>query len=140
MKTALDVFFFEIPCYLHCLFNSARQLTQQDYQTNWNKIKDTNKLVMSLSKAQLHGGLSGAPDVLEALSQHLPASGFSLTNRTAESCQFGAMTINNLPILIDASYDSFQEQLNITYKFAVAPLQGLTTDCIRFVLTRQTPS
>ena len=28
MKTALDVFYFEVPCMLHCLINSAKQVTQ----------------------------------------------------------------------------------------------------------------
>ena len=47
-----------------------------------------------------------------------------------------AVTVNNLPVLFQANYDNFQEQMNIVYKFAVPPLKDLTTEAIRFILTR----
>jgi len=28
MKTGLDVFYFKVPCMLHCLINSSKQITQ----------------------------------------------------------------------------------------------------------------
>lgn len=28
MKTAIDVFYYEVPCMLHCLINSAKSVTQ----------------------------------------------------------------------------------------------------------------
>jgi len=51
MKTALDVFYFEVPCMLHCVINSAKQLSDQEYTNFWDKIKDTNQLTMQFSKA-----------------------------------------------------------------------------------------
>jgi len=50
------------------------------------------------------------------------------------------VTVNNLPILFKASYDSFQDQLDIVYKFAVPPLKDLTTESIKFILTRASAS
>jgi len=68
MKTSLDVFLFQIPCMLHCLLNPAKQLTEQEYQTNWQKIKDTNQLAMNFNKSELYGGYSGAGDIVGALA------------------------------------------------------------------------
>ena len=42
MKTSLDVFIYDVPCMLHCLFNSGKQVSDADYAANWAKIKDTN--------------------------------------------------------------------------------------------------
>lgn len=138
MKTSLDVFLFQIPCMLHCLLNPARQLTEQEYQANWQKIKDTNQLTMSLAKSELYGGYSQAGDVVEALATGITASGFTCVNKTAQSCNFGAMTVNNLPVLFEVKYDNFQDQVNVVYRFAVPPLKDLQTDCIKFLLTRPT--
>ena len=42
MKTSLDVFYFSVPCQLHCLFNFKRQLTPDDYKNFWTKIAPSN--------------------------------------------------------------------------------------------------
>ena len=42
MKTAVDVFYFEVPCMLQCLINSNKSVNQQEYQGFWDKIKPTN--------------------------------------------------------------------------------------------------
>lgn len=83
MKTSVDVFLFQIPCMLHCLFNSSKQLTEQEYQTNWAKIKDTNVLTMQFAKSQLYGGYANAGDLIEALAQGVAASGFTCVSKTA---------------------------------------------------------
>jgi len=44
MKTAVDVFYFDIPCMLHCLVNHSKPVSEAEYATNWQKIKDTNQL------------------------------------------------------------------------------------------------
>lgn len=65
----------------------------------------------------------------------MEASGFACVGKTNVHCNFGAMTVNFLPVLFEVKYDSFQEQVNVLYKFAVPPLKDLTTECIKFVLT-----
>ena len=68
MKTSLDVFVFQVPCLLHCLMNQAKQMTEQDYQTNWQKIKDANILSLNFAKSQLYGGYSQASNVIDAMA------------------------------------------------------------------------
>lgn len=63
--------------------------------------------------------------MLEALSQGVAASGFTCVTKTNAHCCFGAMTVNNLPVLFEVKYDSFQEQVNVIYKFAVPPIKDL---------------
>jgi len=57
-------------------------------------------------------------------------------NKTDTTCNFGALTVNNLPVLFQVTFDSFQDQLNVVYKFAVPPLKDLTTTSIKFILTK----
>jgi len=44
MKTSLDVFYFTLPCKIHCLINRQIKLTKEDFQTNWEKINPTNEV------------------------------------------------------------------------------------------------
>ena len=67
MKTSYDVFYYEVPCMLHCLLNSAKQMTEQEYQSNWQKVKDTNQLNFSFAKSQLDGCLANASSVIDKL-------------------------------------------------------------------------
>jgi len=92
---------------------------------------------MQFAKDAMYGSIANATDVISALAQLMEASGFSAVNRQEQSCNFGAFTVNNLPVLLQVNYDRFNENLVIVYKFAVPPLKDLTTDCIKFVLTRQ---
>lgn len=69
---------------MHCLFKSDKQLTEQDYQTNWTKIKDTNQLTMQFAKSDLYGGYANASNVLDALATGVVASGFSCVGKTGE--------------------------------------------------------
>ena len=90
---------------------------------------------MQFAKSELYGGFRDAGDVLEAISQGVAASGFTCVSKSAGQCNFGAMTVNNLPIVFEVKYDSFQEQVNVLYKYAVPPLKDLETESIRYVLT-----
>jgi len=136
MKTSYDVFYYEVPCMLHCLLNSAKQMTEQEYQSNWQKVKDTNQLNFSFAKSQLDGCLANASSVIDTLAELAQINGFSTVNKTDTTCNFGALTVNNLPVLFQATFDNFQDQLNVVYKFAVPPLKDLTTASIKFILTK----
>jgi len=92
---------------------------------------------MSFAKSELYGGFSSADDVLEALATGVAASGFACVSRSSVHCNFGAMTVNNLPVIFEVKYDQFTNQVNVIYKFAVPPLKDLITACIKFVLTRK---
>lgn len=35
MKTSLDVFYYTLPCKIHCFINVNQKLTKEDFQTNW---------------------------------------------------------------------------------------------------------
>ena len=137
MKTSYDIFYFEVPCMLHCLLNSAKQMTEQEYQSNWQKVKDTNQLNLQLEKSQLVACLANSSSPIDTLVQLAEANGFTAINKTDTTCNFGASTHNNLPLLFQASYDNFQEQLSVIYKFAVPPIKDLTTASIKFILTKQ---
>ena len=136
MKTALDVFFFQVPCLLHCLLNTSKTLTEQEYTTFWQKIKDVNKLTLSVPRASLYTGYQEG-DPIELLAEGLPKNFFACVRRASGSASFGAQTINNLPILFDVQLDALTDTLTVTYKVPVPPIKDLVTDCIRFVLTRQ---
>ncbi len=68
MKTGYDIFYFEVPCMLHCLLNSAKQMTEQEYQSNWQKVKDTNQLNLQLEKSQLVGCLANSSSPMDTLA------------------------------------------------------------------------
>ncbi len=67
MKTSYDIFYFELPCMLHCLLNSAKQMTEQEYQSNWQKVKDTNQLNLQLEKSQLVACLAKRSSPIDTL-------------------------------------------------------------------------
>ena len=75
--------------------------------------------------------------MLEALATGVSASGFTCVARSDSHCNFGAMTVNNLPVVFEVRLDKFTGQVNVTYKFAVPPLKDLMTACIKFVLTHK---
>lgn len=62
---------------------------------------------MQLSKSDLYGGFRDASDVMEAISVGVAASGFSCVQKSPGQCNFGAMTVNNLPVVFEVKYDSF---------------------------------
>ena len=80
MKTAIDVYYFEVPCMLHCLINSAKQVNQQEYAGFWDKIKPTNQLTMQFAKTQLYGSVANSSDPINALASLVAASGFTPVN------------------------------------------------------------
>ena len=84
----------------------------------------------------MYGSVANAGDASAALKSLVEASGFTAVDANETSCSFGALTVNNLPILFQVSYDSFQDQFSVVYRFAVPPLKDLSTECIRFILTR----
>ena len=88
-----------------------------------------------MAKSDFHAGISSSGDVINSIASFVEASGFSIASKTDTQCKLGAFTVNNLPVLLQADYDSFQDQVSVIYKFAVPPLKDLTTESIKFILT-----
>jgi len=64
---------------------------------------------MQFNKSQLYGSVANASDPMDALVSLVQASGFTALNKSDGACTFAAVTVNNLPILMQATYDNFQE-------------------------------
>ena len=102
MKTALDVFLFQVPCKLMCFLNPAKVITQEEFQTSWQAIAPTQQVQLSLSASELYGGYANNTE--QALVDGLGANGFACVRKVPDeqgriSYFFGAFTVNNLPVL-----------------------------------------
>lgn len=42
MRTNCDVFFFNVPCQVHCLLSPSKELTKAEFKQYWEKIAATN--------------------------------------------------------------------------------------------------
>ena len=89
-----------------------------------------------MQKSQLYAGYSSAANTIEALEEGLKANGFACVTKANDSLFFGAMTINNLPILFELKYESMTGASTIVYRVPVPPIKELVNDCIHFSLTR----
>jgi hypothetical protein len=56
MKTALDVFLFQIPCKLMCFLNPAKVMTGEEFQGFWQQINPAQQLQFTLQAHELYGG------------------------------------------------------------------------------------
>lgn len=56
MRTSRDVYFFEVPCKVHNLFNPQKDMNQQDFKKYWDTIQPTNQSELKLSYSQLYAG------------------------------------------------------------------------------------
>ena len=48
MKSSFDIFFFEIPCMIHCLIDSNNKVEKGDFQKFWEMIPKANELVLDI--------------------------------------------------------------------------------------------
>ena len=56
MKTSLDVFYFEVPCHIHCLIDLQNPLKPEDFKKFWEMIPKTNEAQFNVTK--LYAGYS----------------------------------------------------------------------------------
>lgn len=49
MRTSRDVFFFNVPCMVHCLLSPVKELTKEEFKQYWEKIATTNQSEMKIS-------------------------------------------------------------------------------------------
>lgn len=138
MKTSADVFYFSVPCYLHCLLNMDVTVSPDEATAFWAKIPPTNESSFELTKANLYGAYQSdsRASLYETLAEGLAINGIGSHTRQAGCLSCSAKTVNNLPVLFVISANDDASVLKVTYKAPVAPLKPLIEDCIRFILTR----
>lgn len=100
MKTSVDVYFFSVPCYLHCLLSTDQNLSQEEAQAFWAKIPPANETSFELTKAQLYGAFKcdSKPALFDALSKGYSSNGFNSFQKDGV-LNVNAKTVNNLPVL-----------------------------------------
>lgn len=58
MKTSLDIYYFEVPCALHCLLDLANPLKPEEFKKFWEMIAKTNESTYSVGS--LYGGYTSS--------------------------------------------------------------------------------
>jgi AP-1 complex subunit beta-1 len=48
LKSSLDVFYFEVPCMIHCLIDFAHPMTREDFKKFWEMIPKANETQVSI--------------------------------------------------------------------------------------------
>jgi hypothetical protein len=79
MKTSLDVFYFEVPCPLHCLIDLQNPVKPDEFKKFWEMIPKTNESTLAINS--LYGGFISARfnsgDLASNLVDGLSANGFT---------------------------------------------------------------
>lgn len=138
MKTSVDVFYFSVPCYLHCLLNPDVVVSNDEAAAFWAKIPPTNEGHFELQKSQIYGAFhhDNRKALYDTLTEGLALNGFSSHTKLAGSLSCAAKTVNNLPVLFIITANDDCSVIKVNYKAPVAPLKPLVEDCVRFILTR----
>jgi hypothetical protein len=64
MKTSLDVFYFNVPCLLHCLL-SPKEITKDEFKSYWEKIPAANSHEIKIE--HLYQGFTQREDLPQAI-------------------------------------------------------------------------
>ena len=113
IKSSLDVFYFEVPCLLHCLIDHANPLKPEEFKKFWGMIPESNETTLSIpnlypgfNSSKFNGG-----DLASNLADGLTNNGFVNLAKVPKKdsptpttmLYFGAKTINNLPLLLEVA-------------------------------------
>ena len=139
MKTSLAVFIFQVPALLTCFFKYDKEVSGEEFDRFWAKIKATNKFNLDFQQTELYQGYAKAEDqdsLRELLCQGFKANGFSVVSFDSASgvTKLGAMTVNNLPILLEMEVSAFMS-IEITYGVPVLPIKDLVLDSLKQIVT-----
>lgn len=138
MKTSVDVFYYSVPCQLHCLL-SDQKVSAEDASAFWTKIPPQMEGSFELPKSALYAAFqcSNKASLVEALNTGLSANGFSHFTR-GDIIGYAAKTVaNNLPVLFNIAAAEDASSIRVVFKSPVPPLKGLIEDAVRYILTRQ---
>ena len=152
LKSTLDIFYFNVPCNLHCLINfaiePAQRLSQEDFRKFWDMIQADKTFYLDASPSGSLKPYQGFKTLPNDMSTCLASNGFNLISTNQQGSQtalyFGSKTVNNLPLMFEvcvpAQAGGDALSFKITYKVPVLPLKPLFEDCLKFLLTERTES
>ena len=144
MKTSLDVFYFEVPCHIHCLIDLQNPLKPEEFKKFWEMIPKTNESTLSISP--LYGGFTSSKfnqgDLASNLVEGLQANGFTNVAKVPKKdapqpttmLYFGAKTINNLPLLLEVPAIQGSTTANVLFRVPVLPLKPLLEEALTLIL------
>ena len=135
MKTSLDIFYFEVPCPLHCLIDFNSELKQEEFKKFWEMIPKQNETTFNVAKLYTGFLKLNEGDIAGNLSQGLRASGFTSVAQVPKGpgntmLYFGAKTINNLPLLLEINAVQGASSLSVLYRVPVLPLKPMLEDAL----------
>ena len=140
LKSSLDLFYFEVPCYINCLLDFAHPMTREDFKKFWEMIPKANETALSVDP--LYPGFTQSGDVCASLIEGMKNNGFENLAKIQKPdgqttvLYFGAKTINNLPLLLEIAY-SGGKSAQVLYKVPVLPLKPLLAEAIEHILARK---
>lgn len=151
LKSTLDIFYFNVPCNLHCLINfaldPAQRISKEDFKKFWDMIQADKQFSLEVGPSASLKPYQGLKNLPDDMTTCLTNNGFALmasTQRQQTSqtvLYFGSKTVNNLPLMFEvalpAQAGGDSSSFLITYKVPVLPLKPLFEDCLKFLLTER---
>lgn len=139
LRSSLDIFYFEVPCLLHCLIDHANPMKPDEFKKFWEMIPKANEGTVPVP-ALYPGFISlNSGDLPGNLAQGLAANGFSCLARVPKKdsssimLYLGAKTINNLPLLLEVAAGAGAVQ--VLYRVPVLPLRPMLEEALTLVLS-----
>ncbi len=103
MKTSLDIYYFDVPCALHCLLDLGNPLKSEEFKKFWEMIAKSNESTYTVT--DLYPGYTKG-DICANLVTGFEENGFKVLAKVPKNdgttmLYMGARTINNLPLLLE---------------------------------------
>ena len=78
MKTNIDVFYFNVNCFVHNLINFAQEISKEEFKGFWEKIGKKNEFNFDIDSSSLYGGFTQqGGELVDKLIEGLAANGFA---------------------------------------------------------------
>lgn len=144
-KTSLDIFYFEVPCMLHCLIDLQNPMKPEEFKKFWEMINKSNETTLNITN--LHGSFTtlNGGDLASNIAEGLSKNGFASLARVPKKdvpnttmLYFGAKTINNLPLLVEVAANQGNSSAAVVFRVPVLPLKPLLEETLEFILNGDT--
>lgn len=149
LKSTLDIFYFNVPCNLHCLINfaldPAQRLSKEDFKKFWDMIQADKQFSLEIGPAAALKPYQGFNSLPGDMTTCLANNGFLMMAQTQKQqtgqtmLYFGSKTVNNLPLMFEVAHpaqpNGDPNSFMLTYKVPVLPLKPLFEDCLKFLLS-----
>ena len=140
----MDIFYFEVPCMLHCLIDTANPMKPEEFKKFWEMIPKSNESTFNVTK--LYGGFNSnkfnSGDLASNLVDGFNSNGFVNVAKVPKKdapnttmLYFGARTINNLPLLLEVPAVTNSTSIQVLYRVPVLPLKPLLEDALGYILS-----